>query len=164
MVMVPVQVVGEIKNLRDELQSLEHELRQPIGQMDVEKMMTALRTLLKDGNIFEKCVDEIIKILKYHEEFKAANEAATMSCNVAFELAYRIVKTVKHFDTLKKYMPIFELFARIALNMNTMVNTIQTEKPYERLTADVAAWFNTAANHSNCTSSGVCYHGTEIEG
>lgn len=160
-VMVPVQVLGEMKNLSIELQSLEHELRRPIGQMDVEKMVTALRTLLKDGNVFEKCVDEIIKILKYHEEFKAANEAATMTCNVAFELAYRIVKTVKHFDALKKYMPILELFGRIALNMNTMVNTIQTDKPYERLTADITAWFNTPANHSNCKNSGICYHGIE---
>ncbi len=160
-VMVPVQVLGEMKNLSIELQSLEHELRRPIGQMDVEKMVTALRTLLKDGNVFEKCVDEIIKILKYHEEFKVANEAATMTCNVAFELAYRIVKTAKHFEVLKKYMPILEFFGRIALNMNTMVNTIQTDKPYERLTADITTWFNTPANHSNCKNSGICYHGVE---
>lgn len=160
-VMIPVQVLGEMKNLSIELQSLEHELRRPIGQMDVEKMVTALRTLLKDGNVFEKCVDEIIKILKYHEEFKAANEAASMTCDVAFELAYRIVKTVKHYDVLKKYMPILELFGRIALNMNTMVNTIQTDKPYDRLTADITAWFNTEVNHTNCKNSGICYHGME---
>jgi hypothetical protein len=160
-VMIPLQVAGEIKNLQIELQALEQQLKQPIAQMDVEKMMTSLRTLLKDGNVFEKCVDEIIKILKYHEEFKVANEATTPSCEGAFELAYRIVKTVKHFKVLQNYMPFFELFARIALNMNTQVAAIQNDKPYEQLTSDITLWFNTPANHANCKDSGLCYHGIE---
>lgn len=160
-VMIPLQAYGDIKNIQNELQSLEHELKRPIAQMDVEKMMISLRTLLKDGNIFEKCVDEIIKILKYHEEFKAANEAEQPTCGIAFELAYRIVKTVKHFKVLQQYMPIYELFARIALNINSQVDAIQKDKSYEQLTSDITTWFSNAANHSNCKNSGLCYHGIE---
>jgi len=162
-VMVSLQVATEIKNIQIELQSLDQQLKLPVGQMDVEKMMTALRTLLKDANFFEKCVNEIVKILRYHEEFKAANEATgDMTCERAFELAYRIVKTVKHFKQLQKYMPFFELFAQVALNVNGQVDSIHTYMPYSQLTTNIATWFNVPGNHTNCKNSGLCYHGVEV--
>ena len=107
LVMIPLTVVGEVKNLKNEAAALEIELSKPVSNMDIGKMMTALRTLLKDGNVFEKTVDEIIKILKYYEEFHAAYGTPQQNCEQAFEKAYRIVKTVKHFKVLQQYMPLY---------------------------------------------------------
>ncbi len=161
LVMVPLTVVGEVKNLQNEAAALEIELSKPVSNMDIGKMMTALRTLLKDGNVFEKTVDEIIKILKYYEEFHAACSTPQHNCEQAFEKAYRIVKAVKHFKVLQQYMPLYELFARIALNLNNQVDGIQKDNSYEALTGKVKVWFDVSANHANCANSGLCYHGIE---
>ena len=161
LVMIPLTVVGEVKNLKNEAAALEVELSKPVSNMDIDKMMTALRTLLKDGNVFEKTVDEIIKILKYYEEFHAACSTPQKNCEQAFEKAYRIVKTVKHFKVLQQYMPLYELFARIALNLNNQVDGIQKDNSYEALTGKVKVWFDVSANHANCANSGLCYHGIE---
>lgn len=160
-VMIPLTVAGEVKNLKNEAAALEVELAKPVTNMDIRKMMTALRTLLKDGSVFEKTVDEVIKILKYHEEFHAACSASEINCEQSFEKAYRIVKAVKHFKVLQQYMPLYELFARIALNLNNQVDSIQKEASYEALTGNIKSWFDLGTSHANCADSGLCYHGIE---
>lgn len=157
--MVPLNVYGEVKNLRNEAAALEVELGKPVTNMDIGKMMTSLRTLLKDGNVFEKTVDEITKILKYYEEFHAAMSTPMQNCEQAFEKAYRIAKMEKHFKILQEYMPLYELFARIALNLNNQVDAIQKDADDAALKGKVKLWFDVDANHANCGHSGLCYHG-----
>ena len=157
----PLTVAGDVINLRNETATLTVELNKPVTDMDIEKMMTALRTLLKDGNVFENTVNEVIKILKYFEEFKAVS-GPPQNCEQAFEKAYRIMKIDKHFKILQQNMPLYELFSRIAIDLNKKVDAMKEETSREALKEKVKLWIDVNSNHMNCGHSGVCYHGNYV--
>lgn len=158
-----IQAGAEVLNLKNELQALKQELRkEKFTDLDMHRVMTALRTLLKDGGVFEKCVDHASKVIEYSKEFTAAQkkfEAGQFSCDAAYELAYRPLKAVKHIAELNKYLPLVSMYGTFADALCATADEYENEDSLH-LIDDIKRWMD-EGDHSRCVAShgkpDLCY-------
>jgi len=168
-----IQAATDALNLRAEAKALRDELaKKKLDDMDIQRFMTALRTIMKDGSVFEKCVDQVGKLVEYHKEFGKAFRLATglerpnrepdMDCSVAFELVYRVLKAVKHLDEMNKYLPIVSLYASFTQAMLWLAEDYEEEDPLQA----VDAWLDNG-NHEACVDGkgnpDLCYNPARVE-
>lgn len=158
-----IQAGAEVLNLGIELQALKQELRkEKFADLDIQRVVTALRTLLKDGGVFEKCIDHASKLIEYSKEFKAAQqkfESGQFSCDAAYELAYRPLKAVKHIEQLNKYLPLCSLYGTFADALCATADEYENEDSLQ-LIDDIKRWMEDG-DHSHCVASNgkpdLCY-------
>lgn len=157
-----IAAFAESQNMKNENTALREELaKADFTKVNVERVLTALRTMLKDGGAFESGINEAAKIIEYGKEWRKAMACVDkdMHCAAAYELVYRPLKTVKHLGELNKYLPILSLYASIAKALSEQADF------YEGVDAmyifeTVKAWTD-EGDHSACkTKDGkpdICY-------
>ena len=161
-VMSIAQAAVEAKNLKNELQAVAEEVGKRFEEMNVERLMTGLRTILKDGKFFEKCVDEVGKMLLYQKEFSWAVEKSKsgITCGLAYEMVYRILKAYKHFVLLAAYIPFLKQFRDLAVAILDKAKELD-EAEESRVNSVVKRWVG-REDHSNCKGKGLCYGGMDL--
>ncbi len=161
LVLALIQACCDALNLRNEAAALREELAKPdLGEVNMERVMTALRTLLKDG-VFETGINEAAKMIEYGHEFAKAMRVSvgSMHCAAAWELVYRPLKAIKHLDELNKHLPLISMFASIATALCEQADYYEGRDAL-RIAEVVKVWMDDG-DHSCCkTSSGkrdICY-------
>ncbi len=143
-------------NLRNEFAALKEELaHERLEDMNIPRLMAALRTLLKDGQIFDHCVEEVGKVLEYHREFALALSRTDPTCNDAWELVYRPLKAIKHLETLNQHLPLVSLYAAFANWMSQLADQVETQD-LPRLRAELDEWLKHPVAHRQCGND-ICY-------
>ena len=158
------QAAVNAKNLKNEMKAVSEEYGKSLDEMNVDRMLTGLRTILKDGKVFEKCIDEAAKMLEYQREFSRAmrlsEQSGGMTCGVAFELVYRVLKSYKHFVRLTAYMPFLKEFAGISSAILDKAKELDRAED-SRVNSVVRRWIETG-DHQKCKNKGLCYGGMDL--
>lgn len=150
----------EAKNLQNELDAYYRESRANLSRQDTEKLIVALRTILKDGGFFEKIIDKMIKLHAIREEFNRLVAGNFATCSLAYELAVCVFRADKHYRDVSQMLPFLGDFVAIASGIESLSSDKEFESLWTFHQGNVEQWMG---RHSSKACRGWCYSGETLD-
>ncbi|HVY60346.1 MAG TPA: hypothetical protein VHF22_01780 [Planctomycetota bacterium] len=152
-------------NAKKEREALAKELEKAPDERDLSKMMTSLRTLLKDEHKFEEFAGQFSKVVMHLNRFNELNKKDKLaSCEEAYDLAVAMFEVKKHLDKGRENEQLLDLFSQIVTAMVSLCRP-DGENGHDGLEKDldkaIDQWL-TSHPKKHCPE-GVCYQRVEVE-
>jgi hypothetical protein len=155
------QAVGNWVNAKIERRALAAETAKDMESRDLSKMLTALRTLLKDEGKFETFGEQFGKLTVHLDRFlELKAQPKLKNCQEAYDLAVATFEVEKHWEKCAESLELLSLFSDIVDHMVLATQPVSLELVEEKIAEATEEWFS---KHPRNRCKGVCYEPTEAE-
>ncbi len=144
-----------------EVKALQKELDKELSKRDLGKMLTSLRTLLKDEGKFEVFGEQFAKVTVWLDKYLTLmRQDKLKNCQEAYDLAVAIFEIKKHFEKASESLVLLTLFSDIVDTMCLITHPDYLEIIEDTVAKAAGDWLSA---HPRKMCKGVCYHPTESE-